>query len=465
MNNTYFDLIDQTFYFPQDGFDIEKGYLEFHGIPLIHLIEKYGTPLKLTYLPNIGKQVKKARNIFNRAIKAKGYPGKYYYCYCTKSNHFQYVLEEVLDKGGNLETSSAFDIDLIRKLHESGKLEKKTIIVNNGFKTPNYISGIAGLINDDFKNVIPVLDNMEEIDAYTGLIKKDFKIGIRVATEEEPNFEFYTSRLGIRNSEVLSFYKKKIAKKKNVKLRMLHFFVDTGIKDTIYYWGELQKAIRTYCELKKICPDLSAINIGGGMPIRNSLGFEFDYKYMIGQIVDQIQQGCEAADVPAPDIFTEFGSFTVGESGATIFSVLNQKQQNDSERWYMIDNSLMNTIPDSWGISQRFILLPINKWKNPYTKVNIGGLSCDNSDYYNSEVHLNQVYLPEFSKEDKETLYIGFFHTGAYQEALSGYGGIQHCLIPSPRHVLVDRDSKGNLVDRLFREEQVAEDMLKILGY
>ncbi len=465
MKNTYYNLIDQTFYFPQEGFDIVKGYLEFHGVPLIHLIRKYGTPLKMTYLPNIGKQVKKARNIFNKAIKAKGYPGKYYYCYCTKSNHFSYVIDEVLNENGNLETSSAFDIDLIRKLHKAGKIDKNIIIVNNGFKTPNYVEGIADLINDDFKNVIPVLDNMEELDAYAELVKKDFKIGIRVATEEEPNFEFYTSRLGIRNSEVLNFYKNKIAKKKNIKLRMLHFFVDTGIKDTIYYWGELQKAIRTYCELKKICPELSAINIGGGMPIRNSLGFEFDYKYMIGQIVEQIQQGCEEANTEPPDIFTEFGSFTVGESGATIFSVLNQKQQNDSERWYMIDNSLMNTIPDSWGINQRFILLPINKWKSPYTKVNIGGLSCDNSDYYNSEAHLNQVYLPEFSKEDEEPLYLGFFHTGAYQEALSGYGGIKHCLIPSPRHILIDRDDKGNLVDRVFREEQKAEDMLDILGY
>lgn len=465
MKNTYFDLIDQTFYFPQEGFDIEQGYLMFHDIPLIHLIRKYGTPLKLTYLPVIGKQVKKARNFFNRAIKSKGYSGKYYYCYCTKSNHFQYVINEVLEEGANLETSSAFDIDLIRKMHEAGKLSKDLIIVNNGFKTKAYVEGIAGLINDGFNNVIPVLDNIEELDLYPKLIKKEFKIGIRVATDEEPNFEFYTSRLGIRNSEVLDFYKKKISKKKNIKLRMLHFFVDTGIKDTIYYWGELQKAIRTYCELKKICPELTAINIGGGMPIRHSLGFEFDYKYMIGQIVEQIKQGCEEAGVPEPDIFTEFGSFTVGESGATIFSVLNQKQQNDRERWYMIDNSLMNTIPDSWGIAQRFILLPINKWRNPYTKVNIGGLSCDNSDYYNSEVHLNQVYLPEFDKKDEETLYLGFFHTGAYQEALSGFGGIKHCLIPSPRHILIDRDERGNLVDWVFREEQKAEDMLGILGY
>ncbi len=465
MKNTYFDLIDQTFYFPQEGFDIEHGELTFHDIPIMYLIKKYGTPLKLTYLPNIGKQIKKAKNIFNRAIKASGYQGKYYYCYCTKSNHFSYVIDEVLEHNAHLETSSSFDIDLIRRLYTQGKLKKDLIIVNNGFKTKDYALKIAALINDGFKNVIPVLDNVEELDYYTKYVKEECQIGIRVATEEEPNFEFYTSRLGIRNSEIIPFYKKKLARKKRIKLKMLHFFVDTGIKDSIYYWGELKKAIKTYCELKKICPDLQALNIGGGMPIRNSLGFEFDYKYMIQQIVAMIQQACKEEAIPEPDIFTEFGSFTVGESGATIFSVLNQKQQNDSERWYMIDNSLMNTIPDSWGISQRFILLPINKWKNEYTKVNIGGLSCDNSDYYNSEVHLNQVYLPEFEKGDKETLYLGFFHTGAYQEALSGYGGIKHCLIPSPKVVLVDRDEQGNLKDWLYRDEQKAEDMLDILGY
>jgi len=35
MKNRYFDLIEQTFYFPQEGFDIENGYLDFNGIPLI----------------------------------------------------------------------------------------------------------------------------------------------------------------------------------------------------------------------------------------------------------------------------------------------------------------------------------------------------------------------------------------------------------------------------------------------
>jgi hypothetical protein len=34
---------------------------------------------------------------------------------------------------------------------------------------------------------------------------------------------------------------------------MLHFFVDSGIKDSLYYWGEFQKAMKLYVDLKKQC--------------------------------------------------------------------------------------------------------------------------------------------------------------------------------------------------------------------
>jgi arginine decarboxylase len=84
-------------------------------------------------------------------------------------------------------------------------------------------------------------------------------------------------------------------------------------------------------------------------------------------------------------------------------------------------------------------------------------------DYYNSETHTSEVFLPKFG--DDEEQYIGFFHTGAYQESIGGYGGIHHCLIPNPKHIIVDKDENGRLFDWVFREEQAGEDVLKILGY
>jgi arginine decarboxylase len=465
MKNTYFQLINQTYYFPQEGFDLNQGNLTFHGISLKYLIEKYGTPFRLTYLPRIGDQIKKAKNFFNKAMKANNYKGEYHYCYCTKCCHFSHVIEEALEHNVHLETSSSFDIDIIRILTDKGKINKKTILIQNGHKTEDYLNKIIELIEDGYENVIPVMDSKYELERFYNKTKKDLTIGIRMAINEEPQSAYYTSRLGIRSAEIIEYYKTKIAKKKRVKLKMLHFFVDSGIKDNLYYWGEFRKALKLFAELKKICPTLDSINLGGGLPIRNNLGFEYDYKYMISELITNIKEVCVEEGIEEPDIYTEFGKYTVGESGAIIFSVLEQKQQNDSELWYLIDNSLMNTIPDAWSIFEKFILLPVNKWDNEYSRVNIGGISCDHSDYYNSEDLNQEIYLPTYDAEKEEPLYLGFFHTGAYQDAISGYGGIKHCLIPAPKSVIIDRDDKGNIVDRLYRDEQTVEQMLKILGY
>jgi arginine decarboxylase len=62
-------------------------------------------------------------------------------------------------------------------------------------------------------------------------------------------------------------------------------------------------------------------------------------------------------------------------------------------------------------------------------------------------------------------LYIGFFHTGAYQETIGGYGGVHHCLMPQPRHILIQKDENGELQYEIFREKQEPEDVLKLLGY
>ncbi|MCF8224991.1 MAG: arginine decarboxylase [Bacteroidales bacterium] len=466
MKNTYFDLIEQSFYFPQEGFDLRDGYLTFHGVALKHLIKKYGTPFRFIYLPKIGDQIKKARNLFNRAIKSHGYNGRYYFCYCTKCNHFFHVIKEALKHNVNLETSSSYDIDLILELAEKGLIDKSRYILHNGFKTEDYLKRILRLYDAGFKNSVIILDSMSELDRLERLMDgHKLKLGIRMAINEEAQSAYYTSRLGIPESKIMDFYHNRIKTNPNLELKMLHFFIDSGIRDSLYFWGEFKRALKLYIELKKECNNLDSFNLGGGFPIRNHLGFEYSYEYMINEITGAIKDDCVKENVAEPDIYTEFGRYTVGESGAIVFEVLEQKKQNDNEIWYIINNSLMNTIPDAWSMHEKFILLPINKWYNEYGRVNIGGISCDHSDYYNSEDLNQEILLPKYKDQDKEPLYIGFFHTGAYQDSISGYGGIKHCLIPAPKHVIIDRDEKGNIVDHVYREEQSAGDMFIILGY
>ncbi|GHV33797.1 arginine decarboxylase [Bacteroidia bacterium] len=464
MKNKYIDLIEQSFEFPQEEFKVLDEELYFHSVPLMDIIKQYGTPLKITYLPKITSNIQKAKRLFNVAMAKVDYQGDYHYCYCTKSSHFSFVMEEALKNAVNIETSSAFDIDLIKELNEQGLVNKDIFIICNGFKRPQYIEGIAELIENGFTNVIPVLDNKEEIELLDEKCTKKCQIGFRIASEEEPMFEFYTSRLGLRYNDIVDFYIKRI-KRSKFEVKMLHFFINTGIRDTAHYWNELSKVVSVYCELKKVCPTIDSLNIGGGFPFKNNLAFDYDYEYIAEEIISQIQQICNSRGVVEPNIFTEFGSYTVAESGAVLYSIVNQKQQNDRELWYMIDSSFMTTLPDTWGINQRYIMLAINNWKAEYQRVFLGGLTCDSQDFYNSERHSNAVFLPKIDNNAQQPQYVGFFHTGAYQESLGGYGGIQHCLTPAPKHILIGLDENGEYYTKLFAKEQSARSMLKILGY
>jgi arginine decarboxylase len=429
----------------------------------MNLVETYGAPLKFTYLPQISKNINKAKNWFQNSIKKNDYDADYHYCYCTKSSHFEFVMNEVVKNNVHIETSSAFDLDIVESLLKRKKLKDDAYVLCNGFKRDQYIQNIARLINGGHKNCIPIIDNYEELDLLDQVVEKPFQIGIRIASEEEPKFEFYTSRLGIGYRNIVPFYLREVKDNEKVELKMLHFIINTGIKDNAYYRNELNKCLKVYVRLRKECPTLDSLNIGGGFPIKNSLAFEFDYQYMADEILNQVKLACEDAEVPVPHIFTEFGSFTVGESAGAIYQILYQKQQNDREKWNMINSSFITTLPDTWAINKRFVMLAVNRWNEEYERVLLGGLTCDSDDYYNSEQNMNAIYLPRFRKD--KPLYIGFFNTGAYQETIGGFGGLQHCLIPQPKHILIDKDDEGNFITTVFSEEQKSEDLMKILGY
>ena len=101
-----------------------------------------------------------------------------------------------------------------------------------------------------FSNCITVLDSMNEFDRLTAVMDgKHVNIGIRMAIDEEPQAAYYTSRLGIRPTEIIKFYNEKIKDNPAVSLTLFHFFVDSGIKDNLYFWGVYQKAISLYAEL------------------------------------------------------------------------------------------------------------------------------------------------------------------------------------------------------------------------
>ena len=73
MKNKYIDLIDQTYYFPQDEFTLEGDELRFHNIDLMELVRQYGAPLKFMYLPRISSVLSVGLKRLSKNISIKVY--------------------------------------------------------------------------------------------------------------------------------------------------------------------------------------------------------------------------------------------------------------------------------------------------------------------------------------------------------------------------------------------------------
>ena len=53
------------------------------------------------------------------------------------------IVEEALKNDISLETSSAYDMDIVRSLYEKGKYGKDIEVICNGFKTDDYTTGFS----------------------------------------------------------------------------------------------------------------------------------------------------------------------------------------------------------------------------------------------------------------------------------------------------------------------------------
>jgi arginine decarboxylase len=58
---------------------------------------------------------------------------------------FSFVVEEALKHDIHLETSYAYDIEIIKKLYEKKKITKEINIICNGYKQKGYTRRIVGL--------------------------------------------------------------------------------------------------------------------------------------------------------------------------------------------------------------------------------------------------------------------------------------------------------------------------------
>jgi len=449
-----------------DFLRIENNHLYCQDIDLAQLAHKWGSPLEVGFTPLVTRQVQNMYGYFAQAFKKAAYQGQFIYAYATKAAQYEDLIRTALAAGAHYETSSPTDISMARLHWKAGNLPSDRWIICNGFKTEQYVDNIMGLRRDGFRNVLPVIESEQEIAAFarSGYA---FDLGIRLRVDEsiiqEGNFSKVTSRFGIAHERIMEVAAQ-IDQTPNLRPVMFHAMIGTQCANRQEWVKALLICFRQYCELKQRFPSMRAFNFGGGMPVPYSLDFQFDYQAFADELTQGMQQLCAEYQIPQPDLVGEFGRYTAAAYGFDFYKVVVSKPSHRSDvSWYVINGSLMSSLPDIWGLKQQFIILPLNGYDRPLRRVWLAGLTCDSDDVYQSEEEDGTIWLPDV--DDGTELTIGVFMTGAYQDMLSGIGGVHHCLLPEPSELAIEANPVGGYTYRRTAPSQSLHTMAALLGY
>jgi len=135
---------------------------------------------------------------------------------------------------------------------------------------------------------------------------------------------------------------------------------------------------------------------------------------------------------------------------------INEKIQEK----YLANFSIFQSLPDFWGLGQRFPIIPLTKLNiTPNRSATIWDITCDSD----GEIPFSKetpLYLHDVDIS-KEKYYLGFFLVGAYQEIL----GMKHNLFSFTNEAIVSFDEEGNHKLEFLEPTQKIREILIDLDY
>jgi arginine decarboxylase len=427
------------------------------------MIERYGAPLEIAYLPLITQQVERMLGWAGAARERAGYAGAFLYAYATKANFAEEVVRTALAAGANYETSATADVLIAHHLWRQGTLTDDRFLFCNGSKEDSYIDAIVALREAGYERIVPILDDLDELEALIARCRKPLMLGVRERHAAETVNPAHPGgeRFGLTQAEIAQAAARLAGTPHRVVVYLA--MVGSQLEDMDGWMARLARSAANYAELRRRVPTLRAFNFGGGMPTSAyALDFAFDYQVFLRRLMETIAEVCAARDVPQPDLIGEFGRYTVASHSMYLLEVGSVKagQTEGAEPWYLVNGSMMVSLPDTLIVEdQQFVVLPLDRWEQPAHGVRLGGRrTCDSDDMF-PRPSQPPLVLPE----QGEGLVVAIFGVGAYQQMISGRGGAHHCLSPEMRRIIIEQDGDALVVREIA--PQSLGTIMNLLGY
>ncbi|MCB0329099.1 MAG: biosynthetic arginine decarboxylase [Bdellovibrionales bacterium] len=304
---------------------------------LISTLRRRGVelPIMLRFNQIIESQITKLNNAFSAAISAYGYQNRYRLAYPIKVNQQAHVVEAVQRAGRKfnaaLEVGSKPELlAVLALLDKPGEM-----LLCNGYKDAEYLE-LALLGRKLGKRTIIIIEQpyeLNEVLAVSERVGVEPELGFRmkpisrgVGKWEESTGE--NAKFGLTSRELLNSIQLLEKAGKIDCLKLLHLHMGSQVSSIVAIKRVLREAARMYVEVKKLAPELSMLDVGGGLGVDydgSKTNFDCSVDYSIDEyardVVWSIKTLCEEEEVPVPEILSESGRATVAHHSVLVTEV------------------------------------------------------------------------------------------------------------------------------------------------
>ncbi|MCH8889557.1 MAG: biosynthetic arginine decarboxylase [Myxococcales bacterium] len=341
------------------------------SIDLLELVENLGqrgvrTPLLIRFNDILDSRVRGLSGCFREAIEEVDYRGTFRGVYPIKVNQQRHVVEELIQFGApekmGLEAGSKPELLIALALLDT----PGALIICNGYKDRAYVE-TALLAQRLGRTPIIVVDRFHEIDL---ILKTSRELGIRphlgirarLNTKGAGKWVESTgdrSKFGLSAMEIVAAVDRLASEDMLDCVELMHFHIGSQITAARAHKDALSEASRIFVGLHEMGANPSLIDVGGGLGVDydgSRTNFHSSKNYSMQEyandVVSFIQEACDAASVPHPDIVTESGRALTAHHSVLIFDVLGVNEVlNDSQPAEVTDDDpkVLRDLADVWS--------------------------------------------------------------------------------------------------------------------
>ncbi len=349
------------------------------AIPLPALVEDLRqrglrTPMLLRFPDILAARVRRLADAFTSAAAAYSYTGRFRGVYPIKVNQQRRVVEELVafgaEHGIGLEAGSKPELLIALALLDT----PDALIICNGYKDRAYIE-TALLAQRLGRTPVIVIDRFHEIEL---VVKVASELGIRphigvrakLASKGAGKWIDSTgdkSKFGLTASEIVEAVEQLRASDMLDCLELLHFHIGSQITAIRAHKDALREATRIFVGLHELGARPRILDVGGGLGVDydgSQTNFHSSKNYGVQEyandVVASVQEACDTAGVPHPDLVTEAGRWMVAHHALLLFDVLGVSEVRSGRKPEPVkddDPKVLKDLAEVWaGVNKKNVI-------------------------------------------------------------------------------------------------------------